>query len=94
MNATTNSTTTVTPDVPVQLPPALTAYIDGIRPAMYILLFCAVWLGIAIPLLVILFYTSSKTLRRTAVFVSNVIGISLAIALGVLNVVIEVGGIN
>lgn len=91
MDPTSTSNTT---DVPIQLPPALAAYIDGIRPAMYILIFCAVWLGVAIPLLIILFYTSSRALRRSAVFISNVIGISLAISFGVLGVAMEVSGIN
>lgn len=74
----------------VQLPLALEAFIEGIKPAMFIFLFCTVWLGIAIPLLVILFYTSSSNMRKTAIFISNAIGIGIGIVLGVLNAAILV----
>lgn len=57
---------------------------------MYILLFCAVWLGIAIPILIILFFTSTRKLRRSAIFISNAIGIFIGITMGVLSVAIQV----
>lgn len=88
MSATPSSNATALQ--PIQLPPVLEAFIDGIRPAMFILLFCAVWLGIAIPLLVVLFYTSSSAMKRSAIFITNAIGISIGIVLGVLNVAIQV----
>ncbi|PPQ86533.1 hypothetical protein CVT25_007184 [Psilocybe cyanescens] len=42
----------------------LEAYIKGIRSQLYVLIICAVWLGVSVPLMALLFYTSSQSLRR------------------------------
>lgn len=90
-----NTSTSASPNVPLQaavpeLPPAIAAFIEALRPTMYILIVSAVWLGIAIPILVILFFNSTKKLRRSAIFINNAIAICIGITMGILNAAIQV----
>lgn len=73
--------------VVAELPPVLTSYLDAIKSTVHITILCAVWLGISIPILFALFYTSTKSLRRSAIFISNAFAISIGVLTGVLSVI-------
>ncbi|KAK0245434.1 hypothetical protein EDD85DRAFT_943862 [Armillaria nabsnona] len=64
-------------------PPGLN-YLAVIRPSLKLLLLCSAWSSVLIPLLFTLFSFSSKSLRRTPIFMLNVASIIMGLALGVL----------
>ncbi|TFK37248.1 hypothetical protein BDQ12DRAFT_632665, partial [Crucibulum laeve] len=70
----------------IVLPPAVAAFIAGVKPALSVLLLCAVWLGVTIPLLFVLFYFSTPSSRRKPLFIFNAISVFIGILMGALNV--------
>ncbi|KAK0446448.1 uncharacterized protein EV420DRAFT_903006 [Desarmillaria tabescens] len=66
-------------------PPAGLNYLAVIRPSLKLLLLTSAWSSVLIPLLFTLFLFSSKSLRRTPIFMLNVASIIMGLALGVLS---------
>ncbi|KAK0245510.1 hypothetical protein EDD85DRAFT_20707 [Armillaria nabsnona] len=65
-------------------PPAGFNYLAVIRPSLKLMLLCSAWSSALVPLLFALFLFSSRTLRRTPIFMLNVVSIIMGLALGVL----------
>ncbi|KAF9487796.1 hypothetical protein BDN71DRAFT_1404265 [Pleurotus eryngii] len=65
-------------------PPGLN-YIEAIRPSVTMLMIGSVWSAVLVPLLCVLFFFSTKDLRRKPIFILNVCSILLGIAMGLLN---------
>ncbi|KAH9476248.1 hypothetical protein JR316_0011819 [Psilocybe cubensis] len=84
-----NSSTTSMPNNFLPPPPGLN-YIAAIQPSLIFLMIGTSWGGILLPLLVALFYFSTKELRRKPVFILNVLAILLGLFLSIMNAVIEV----
>ncbi|PBK77544.1 hypothetical protein ARMSODRAFT_1079546 [Armillaria solidipes] len=66
-------------------PPAGLNYLAVIRPSLKLLLVCSAWSSALVPLLFALFLFSSRSLRRTPVFILNVVSIIMGLALGILS---------
>lgn len=65
-------------------PPAGFNYLAVIRPSLKLMLLCSAWSSALVPLLFALFLFSSRSLRRTPIFMLNVVSIIMGLALGVL----------
>ncbi|KAE9397038.1 hypothetical protein BT96DRAFT_761514, partial [Gymnopus androsaceus JB14] len=68
--------------------PEIADFINGISPTLNVVVVCAVWFGVSIPLLVLLFYTSNKETRRTPLFIANAVALLFAMSLGLTNVIL------
>ncbi|TFK37705.1 hypothetical protein BDQ12DRAFT_569585, partial [Crucibulum laeve] len=66
-------------------PPGLN-YIAAIQPSFNMLMIGTSFSAALIPLLIVLFFFSTKALRRMPIFILNVISILLGISMGILNV--------
>ncbi|OSX58092.1 hypothetical protein POSPLADRAFT_1154990 [Postia placenta MAD-698-R-SB12] len=74
----------------VSIPPDIVAFVSASTPTLKNLTISAVWLGVSIPLLIVLFFFSTEKLRRKPIFILNAISISVGIIMGLLNVVLLV----
>ncbi|TFK35049.1 hypothetical protein BDQ12DRAFT_635510 [Crucibulum laeve] len=74
-------------DIP--LPPPGLNYIAAIRPCLNLLIIGTVWSAVLIPILVALFFFSTKHLRRKPIFIFNVISILLGIAMGIFSFIVQ-----
>ncbi|KAF8065326.1 hypothetical protein FPV67DRAFT_1384009, partial [Lyophyllum atratum] len=74
-------------------PPPGMNYIEVIRPSLNILILCGSWTSALVPLLIALFVFSNAKLRRTPIFIMNVVSVLLGLALGILDYYIEVSAI-
>jgi hypothetical protein len=83
----TNMSSQITPTLLL----TVSTFVTIIKPALVVLIVCAVWLGISVPLLFVLFYFSTAKSRCKAIFKFNVISVSMGIIMGVLNVAVLVG---
>lgn len=72
----------------VSIPPDIIAFVSASTPTLKNLTISAVWLGVSIPLLIVLFFFSTEKLRRKPIFILNAISISVGIIMGLLNVVL------
>lgn len=70
-------------------PPGLN-YIEAIRPSFLMLTLGTVWSSMLIPCLIALFLFPTARLRKSPVFILNVLGVTLGLVLGVFNIVVEV----
>lgn len=70
-------------------PPGLN-YTALIIPNLDVLIINTVWASILIPLLVLLFFLSGPKIRRTPIFIMNVISVTLGIITGLLDVKLRV----
>ncbi|PFH53348.1 hypothetical protein AMATHDRAFT_137971 [Amanita thiersii Skay4041] len=70
-------------------PPSGLNYIEAIKPALNLLLIGAIWSAMLLPLLITLFFFSTKELRRKPIFILNVLALLFGEIMGVLNVVHE-----
>ncbi|KAH9478635.1 hypothetical protein JR316_0009092 [Psilocybe cubensis] len=81
-NSTVDSAPNVFPPPPVGL-----NYIAAIQPSLTFLMIGTVWGGILLPLLVALFFFSSKTTRRRPIFILNVFSITLGLFMSIFNAI-------
>ncbi|TFK33497.1 hypothetical protein BDQ12DRAFT_589428, partial [Crucibulum laeve] len=70
-------------------PPGLN-YIEAIRPALTFLILVTVWSAILVPILVALFFFSTRELRRKPIFICNVFSILLGLSMGICTLYAEV----
>ncbi|KAJ6632111.1 hypothetical protein B0H10DRAFT_4695 [Mycena sp. CBHHK59/15] len=71
---------------PFAIPPLILEFVVTTRPTLVLLLICMTWLGISIPLIIALFLFSSKQFRRKPIFYSNLLSVTVGLAMGILNV--------
>jgi hypothetical protein len=71
-------------------PPPGMNYIAAIQPSIVFLMIGTIWTGILLPLMVALFFFSSKDTRRQPIFILNVLSLSLGFLLGIFNACTEV----
>jgi hypothetical protein len=76
--------------LPPPLPPGMNFYIAAIQPSIVFLMIGTIWTGILLPLMVALFFFSSKDTRRKPIFILNVLSLSLGFLLGIFNAYIQV----
>ena len=74
------------------LPPPGTNYVAAIEPSLNLLLLDTILSSFLVPTFIILLYFSTSATRRTPVFIMNVLSITLALALGVVNIYNQVCG--
>ncbi|KAF5350892.1 hypothetical protein D9758_010535 [Tetrapyrgos nigripes] len=67
---------------------------SGITPTLRVVILCAVWFGISIPMLLLLFVTSTAESRRTALFVANAVALLTAMSLGLSNIIILMNSVT
>jgi hypothetical protein len=72
------------------LPPPGMNYIAAIQPSIVFLMIGTIWTGILLPLMVALFFFSSKDTRRKPTFILNVLSLFLGFFLGIFNACTEV----
>src|SRR6267154_1304873 len=77
-------------NVTIPLPPPGTNYIAAIEPAISYLLTGTVLASFLIPILIALLVFSTPDTRRHPIFVLNVLGVLLGLALGAMNIYLEV----
>ena len=75
--------------LPPPPPPGLN-YIAAIQPSIVFLMIGTIWTGILLPLMVALFFFSSKDTRRKPIFILNVLSLLLGLIVGILNACTEV----
>ncbi|KAJ8078450.1 hypothetical protein PM082_012732 [Marasmius tenuissimus] len=68
-------------------------YIEAITPSLNLLIIGAVWSAALVPLLILLFFWSTPSLRRSPIFLMNVFAVIMGLVVGVLNMQIYVGRI-
>ncbi|KAL0061116.1 hypothetical protein AAF712_012110 [Marasmius tenuissimus] len=68
-------------------------YIEAIKPSLNLLIIGAVWSAALVPLLILLFFWSTPSLRRSPIFLMNVFAVIMGLVVGVLNMQIYVGRI-
>ncbi|KAI0655750.1 hypothetical protein C8Q70DRAFT_923124 [Cubamyces menziesii] len=68
------------------LPPPGTNYVAAIEPSLNLLLLDTILSSFLVPTTMILLYFSTSATRRTPVFIMNILSITLALALGVINI--------
>ncbi|PBK71345.1 hypothetical protein ARMSODRAFT_72742 [Armillaria solidipes] len=71
-------------------PPAGLNYLAAIRPSLNMLILGTAWSSAMVPLLLALFLFSSPKLRRTPIFILNVLSISMGLCLGIMNYYMEI----
>ncbi|KAK0235302.1 hypothetical protein EDD85DRAFT_954849 [Armillaria nabsnona] len=71
-------------------PPAGLNYLAAIRPSLNMLILGTAWSSAMVPLLFALFLFSSPKLRRTPIFILNVLSISMGLCLGIMNYYMEI----
>jgi len=71
-------------------PPPGMNYIAAIQPSIVFLMIGTIWTGILLPLMVALFFFSSKNTRRQPIFILNVLSLSLGFLVGAFNARTEV----
>ena len=71
-------------------PPPGMNYIAAIQPSIVFLMIGTIWTGILLPLIVALFFFSSKDTRRRPIFILNVLSLLLGFVLGIFNACSEV----
>ncbi|KAK0217024.1 hypothetical protein IW262DRAFT_165071 [Armillaria fumosa] len=74
-------------------PPAGLNYLAVIHPSLNMLILGTSWSSAMVPLLFALFLFSSPKLRRTPIFILNVLSISMGLCLGITNYYMEVTAI-
>lgn len=84
-----NSTASSTPNV-FPPPPLGLNYIAAIQPSLIFLMIGTAWGGILLPLLVALFFFSTKDSRRRPIFILNVLSIALGLFMTFFNAALEV----
>jgi len=72
------------------LPPPGLNYIAAIQPSIVFLMIGTAWSGILLPLLVAVFFFSTKDSRRKPIFIMNVVSIALGLIMGIYNGILEV----
>ncbi|KAH9483523.1 Ribosome production factor 2-like protein [Psilocybe cubensis] len=87
-----NSTENIMPNVFPPPPPGLN-YIAAIQPSLTFLMIGTAWGGVLLPLLVALFYFSTKDTRRRPIFILNVLSILLGLFMVFFNAVLEIRAI-
>jgi hypothetical protein len=75
--------------LPPPLPPGMN-YIATIQPCIVSLMIATIWTGILLPLMVALFFFSSKDTRRKPIFILNVLSLSLGFFLGIFDACTQV----
>ncbi|KAJ3775779.1 hypothetical protein FB446DRAFT_823924 [Lentinula raphanica] len=70
--------------------PKDTVSIDELAPNLRNIVVCAVWFGCSVPLLCLLFWSSTVENRKKPLFIANVVTLSIGIVLGLLNVILLV----
>ena len=70
--------------LPPPPPPGLN-YIAAIQPSIIFLMIGTIWTGILLPLMIALFFFSSKDTRRKPIFILNVLSMSLGFIVGIVN---------
>ncbi|KAF7328830.1 hypothetical protein MVEN_02512100 [Mycena venus] len=80
------------PLLPPPPPPGLN-YIAAIKPSLSLLMIGTVWSTMLIPLLAVLLFFSTRDLRRQPMFIMNVVSILAGLAIGMINVYLEVTAI-
>ncbi|KAL4260993.1 hypothetical protein AB1N83_009027 [Pleurotus pulmonarius] len=76
------------------LPPILSLYIAGISPFINFIMIGIAWSAALVPLLVMLFYFSTLSLRRQPIFIMNAVSVAMGIALGFDIAAISIKGIR
>ena len=71
-------------------PPPGMNYIAAIQPSIVFLMIGTIWTGILLPLMVALFFFSSKDTRRKPIFILNVFSLSLGFLLSIFNAYAQV----
>ena len=71
-------------------PPPGMNYIAAIQPSIVFLMIGTIWTGVLLPLMVALFFFSSKDTRRKPIFILNVLSLSLGFLLGIFNAYAQV----
>ena len=71
-------------------PPPGMNYIAAIQPSIVFLVIATIWTGILLPLMVALFFFSSKDTRRQPIFILNVLSLSLGFVLGIFSICTQV----
>ena len=71
-------------------PPPGMNYIAAIQPSIVFLMIGTIWTGILLPLMVALFFFSSKDTRRKPIFIMNALSLSLGFFLGIFVVCTQV----
>lgn len=64
------------------LPQIISLYITGISPFINFIMIGIAWSAALVPLLVMLFYFSTPSLRRQPIFIMNAVSVAMGIALG------------
>lgn len=67
------------------LPPGVAAYVKTITSSLTLLVIGAVWAAVLVPLLILLLFFSTPSLRRRPIFLMNLVSVSLGITLGIIN---------
>ncbi|KAJ8078441.1 hypothetical protein PM082_012723 [Marasmius tenuissimus] len=75
------------------VPDPLALFVEAIRAPLNMLIIGAVWSAALVPLLVILFFWSTPSLRRQPIFIMNVAAVVLGIIVGILDIKLSVGRI-
>ncbi|KAH7868686.1 uncharacterized protein C8R40DRAFT_994566, partial [Lentinula edodes] len=63
-------------------------FISQISPTLNVIVVCAAWFGVSVPMLFLLVFTASPTMRRKPLFITNTIALLFAIALAFTNIFI------
>ncbi|KAJ7645927.1 hypothetical protein DFH06DRAFT_1332867 [Mycena polygramma] len=73
-------------------PPGLN-YIAAIKPSLSLLMIGTVWSAMLIPLLVVLVFLSTSSLRRQPLFIMNIAAVLVGLVLGIMNGYLEISAI-
>ncbi|KAJ4480221.1 hypothetical protein J3R30DRAFT_3470398 [Lentinula aciculospora] len=79
------------------IPASSTAIDDSIAqisPSLDVIVVCATWFGVSVPMMFLLFWTTSSEMRRKPLFIANVIALLFAITLALTNVFILLGSVR
>ncbi|EEB98098.1 hypothetical protein MPER_02454 [Moniliophthora perniciosa FA553] len=71
----------------------LQAYVTAITPILKLLILSTVWSAALIPLLILLFFLSTATVRKQPIFILNVFSVSMGVIIGIANVKLFAGQI-
>ncbi|KAF9263825.1 hypothetical protein L218DRAFT_1032641 [Marasmius fiardii PR-910] len=71
----------------------LQAYLVEFTPSLRLLILGTAWAAALVPLLVLLFWLSTPTIRRQPIFIMNVLTVTMGIVIGIINIQIHVSQI-